>query len=66
MEIVSLYIVVKFGVPVMIWSKSIQIDFRDMRTCKETAQQLERVASRHMGELSVEVMQCIRQKGQKK
>jgi hypothetical protein len=65
MDLVTLYIVVKFGVPVMIWQKSLQIQFRDMRTCQETAQQLKRLASTAQNELYIELMSCVRQKGKK-
>jgi hypothetical protein len=63
---VTLYIVVKFGVPVMLWQKSVQIQFRDMRTCQETALQLKRLAATAQNELYVEIMSCRRQKGGKK
>lgn len=66
MDLVTLYIVVRFGVPVMVWQKSLQIQFRDMRTCQETAQQLKQLASRAQNELYVEIMSCVRQGGGKK
>jgi len=66
MDFVTLYIVVKFGVPVMIWQKTILIHFRDMRTCQETSLQLKDMAKKVPNELSIELIRCIRQGGQKK
>jgi len=63
---VTLFIVVKFGIPVMIWQKSLQIQFRDMRTCQETSLQLRQLARTAQNELYVEVMSCVRQRGGKK
>ena len=63
---ITLFIVVKFGIPVMIWQKSVQIQFRDMRTCQETALQLRQLARTAQNELYVEVMSCVRQRGEKK
>jgi hypothetical protein len=63
---ITLFIVVKFGIPVMLWQKSVQIQFRDMRTCQETALQLRQLARTAQNELYVEVMSCVRQKGGKK
>jgi len=63
---ITLFIVVKFGVPVMLWQKSVQIQFRDMRTCQETALQLRQLARTAQNELYVEVMSCVRQRGGKK
>jgi hypothetical protein len=62
---ITLFIVVKFGVPVMLWQKSVQIQFRDMRTCQETALQLRQLARTAQNELYVEVMSCVRQRGGK-
>lgn len=66
MDLVTLYIVVKFGVPVMLWQKTLVINFRDMRTCQETAGQLRELAASAQQELSVQIMRCVRQRGERR
>lgn len=58
MDPIILYIIAKYGIP-MLFQKTLTIEFRDMRTCYETAVQIKHLASHATTELHIERLECI-------